>query len=993
MNRANTHKWACVRAVMAVVALVLIPAATHAQQGAPSAASPLGTAQPNDSRPANILFQPPRGGSSSVPAVPAVPAAPAAPLTGTLTGGANESTTKTDPHTVLLKLARALRDVCESPTRALVSAIETPRLAADDAMRAKAETPALPSSTKKQSLSTKPSDFAKSLVDDERARSSVRKDVREAARKEIHDEAVAAATKAKAELEKFDAGVCKTLCSANEQDATVLDVCRFDDSVLASAAVIADWDTIESVARLVQKHVIAIERAADLPSGSLAAMMQKRELSGRVGDFTALAAATTSSAVEGAYGATGLDLAAVSVRLAETGLAALAKVIEDRAKREGLVWFLETMHENLCGEEPDPKKPDPCESPADGTAQQTCQIQAEVRTTWFPATCALASRTSAFLQYGGGGDLLKALRGAIASDLKGWPGAASGLALGAAYWKALYPKDDTGSFMACATPGCRETDPCKVTGKVRRAGAKLVADFIAGANATTALYDLSGEIDAVNRVTVKVEDGERVIFRSDPFQVAACVASIPLVFQDHTERVRDKLKDRFQQSEALLLGALAGTPACFAIVGEGVPRTCKQLGGGQGDCRKQLALGSTGSLERLNTILRWADHVDGPARAVLARWAALADAVKAYRKAVEDWRNAPSKDISVPPPDFSKIGDKETLAAAVQTAEKYLQDSLRVVQKSEQTRVIQATVAMARAAVELGDAIAAAGEGTTNKALYPGFCARKDQGCDALAKAKAGFTEARVVLHAISQDMGIVESAITEDWGAASGRVIASVKAHMEAACKADRPCREIAAKLSRYTGVFVALATETDPDRVAKVLDDSAMPVGGWRRKTVHNSLVVSVGSIPGLAFGGEARWGQYGARSEHGFDASKRPYFVSPTLVMPVGLDVSFGWGGFNTALFVSLLDPAAYLQYDASGGGRLPGAQIVTALSPGLWGRVSLGNSPFGINLYGVFRPQLRAWEPSAGGPAADAFQLGASLSVDVTLWELYAGELRK
>src|SRR5262249_15807624 len=145
--------------------------------------------------------------------------------------------------------------------------------------------------------------------------------------------------------------------------------------------------------------------------------------------------------------------------------------------------------------------------------------------------------------------------------------------------------------------------------------------------------------------------------------------------------------------------------------------------------------------------------------------------------------------------------------------------------------------------------------------------------------------------------------------------------------------------RLARYSGLFTALITEKDPDRVAQALDAAADPVGGWRNKQVPHTFTVSAGSFAGVGAAAELRWGQYGVfrnRGEHAF-------FAAPTLQLPVGFDISWGTGRsvFPTfGMFFSVLDPAAYLQYDIDQQGRVPGPQVITALAPGYALHVSLG-----------------------------------------------------
>lgn len=848
--------------------------------------------------------------------------------TGSTKGGSS------NPREALINLATSLNDTCSDPREALVSAITAIRLL------------------------------------------EVKGEINTSKREEEKKEAEKAARDATVQVGNFNQDVCEQLCvTPTAGAAKLLDVCRFRDPVLATAAVAADWVTIERIAQHVAQHVAKIERAAHLAPGSLASSVLKRKKEeSRIADMAALAEASSSGAMKGLHGVESA-FAATAVRMAEVGLAALAKVIEDRAKREGIVWFLQTMRDQLCGSDTEPTA---CTA---ASCDDKRNFRSEVRTAWFPATCALAADTSSFLHYGGGGDLLKALRGALASDLKGWPGAAAGLGFGASLNASLGILQPSlqGSLFQCSEESERKKEPCKSILRARRAAEKLLSDLIAGADAPSALFDLSVEVTALNRVGTG--------FKSPAFQAAACAASIPHLFQAH-RGASVELKGKPAQMEALLLGALSASPACFPLIGLGIPRSCPHLGGSGASCALVNAASASEDLERLSTILRWADHAGTPARALAARWDALHDAAEAYRGAVAEWRKPKINTMSPPVLDLTKVTEPATLSATVQASGKQLQDSLAILQSSEQVKLVLATLALSRTAVDLAVSMTSAATSVTSTALYPGLCASV-QSCTTVEVGDQ-LKQAGEVLSAISTNLDMVESALRNDWGEAAGRVVASVQAQLKVACQKDQECAKLTEKLSRYTGVFVALATENDPEKVARVLDDVALPVGGWRRKLVKDSWVVSIGSIPGFPLGIEGRWGQYGARKENGFNANGKPYFVAPTLTLPVGIDASYGLGWGTVALFASLLDPAAYLQYDVSEQGRLPGPQIVTALAPGLWARFAPFKTPFSLNLFLVFRPQLRAWEAQAGGPAADALQFGGSLSVDVTLFELFTSE---
>ena len=282
--------------------------------------------------------------------------------------------------------------------------------------------------------------------------------------------------------------------------------------------------------------------------------------------------------------------------------------------------------------------------------------------------------------------------------------------------------------------------------------------------------------------------------------------------------------------------------------------------------------------------------------------------------------------------------------------------------------------------------------GLTDTTLYPGLCRGTAEGkCAPLADVGKALKRTSVALARYGRHLATVRSALTADWGAVVGQVVASVRVTLDDACRTDPRCSKIIDKLSRYSGLFAALVNESDPSKVADALDAAAMPIGGWRQKQVPGITMVTLSSLAGFSFGGvEWRWGQYGVHREQGHDV----HWIFPVLQLPIGVDVTWGWpsGKGSSGLFVSLLDPAAYLQYDPDEQGRLPGAQLLTALAPGVAARTSICNSPFVASLYGVFRPNFRAWDPAVTAPAAHAVQVGVSLSVDVTLFEIYTYQRR-
>lgn len=768
--------------------------------------------------------------------------------------------------------------------------------------------------------------------------------------------------------------LCSEGPSVNDAQKPV-SVCGFADQAMATAAVISDPQSVEALARFLMKQSndsVGKLNGFKVRIGSLGislADLPTVEISSAIPLLAAVKGA--EEILERKKAAGTVDIAALSLRTMDVALAALARVIEDRAKREGLVWFLERMHENVCKDGPTNKQ----------------KTTAEIKKYWLKNMCSLAERRSEFMQYGGGAELLRAFQGAIASDVKMWPGAAAGLSTATLYLKGLNltpqltsPLDCHGQERQEATTCSTEELVCHSLTALRQSTAKMTGDLLAGVNVGVALDEYAAAINALNR--------NQSTFFNAKFQAAACAASIPLGFQQYEAEVDEIGLNRFDATKALLLGALTRSPACFAITGKGWSTTeCKvfDVKNGQSTtvCDQTAKLYSEiethpGRIERLTTILRWADELDTPARTIAGRWSVLRDTTKIFANAFEQMQ----KDVHEPPPtppkfDVGAVNDAKTFKEAIAAVQAYTESTSRIFQQSKHVKFLQSSAALAHAGVDFGVAVMAAGKTITSSNLLPGLC---PQG--RCPDSFNGFGEGLEVLVKLSNQLDTIEGALVGDWGNVVPRVIAEIRADVGAACNNDAGCVALASHLSRYAGVFTALATNPDPEATARTLDAAAMPIGGWRRKLVPGATTVSIAAFPGFAMALEGRWGQYGATYERLSDL----HFASPTLTLPVGIDMS--WGGKCSHVFFSLLDPAAYLQYDGENQDRLPGAQLITALAPGVSWRITPFDAPLSINPFLMLRPNLRAWESGLSSPAAHALQLGLNVSLDVTLFELFA-----
>jgi hypothetical protein len=382
---------------------------------------------------------------------------------------------------------------------------------------------------------------------------------------------------------------------------------------------------------------------------------------------------------------------------------------------------------------------------------------------------------------------------------------------------------------------------------------------------------------------------------------------------------------------------------------------------------------------------------------------------------------SPSAGRVTTPIDFAGVTNSGKLADAIQAASVYAESSSRLAERIPKLRVARASLVLARASLDLAAAFLDSTERTLAvnvslashpglfsdwyeldkpsirpefdnvvRLLFPGFGTTTGLSSSALHKI---FVETSANIVRLSASIDTIEAVLADDWGRVVARVVAEMREDAERSCVSIR-CKEACARgegpcaivniMAQYSGLFAALAFESDPERVAAAIEAAVAPGGGYRRKNVPGAFNISLGSLAGLSGGAELRFGSYGGRRETG----KIPYLAAPTLTLPVGIDFSRGFGTHNLGLFVSAIDPAGYLQYDASAGAALPGAQLVTALAPGAWLHASLFDSPFTLGLYGVFRPGLRADTSALSVPSANALQFGVSASVDVTFFNLFS-----
>ncbi|MFO7565487.1 MAG: hypothetical protein R6X02_22790 [Enhygromyxa sp.] len=803
----------------------------------------------------------------------------------------------------------------------------------------------------------------------------------------------------KATLENWK-NTCADYCGAQSP----IDMCAFEDPTLARAAVAVATPDILAVLGELEP----IRQTADKVTKE---MTKRTALGQRLVDFNSSVGALRMEADAGVPGAAlaggvGMD---VLTRL----LGGLAKVIEDRAKREALGWMLDEVGEQLCGLKPhlsaaEQKQLETLENTKKLDADQKKQLETlegrlteererleqiagtpnidsyaellaaararaeenvkddkgktdkqkdkdradkafvdelaqkylvhqELRTSWLPNICTLATGDR-LDHYGAGAALLEAVRGALEADIRGWPGVVAGLVVAEAHWAIVETSADSPALVTCDSnpSGDSQELSCGEVERLRRAGERFVARLLDRSDPLDALRELGS---AISRETIRTDQGDsQHSFTDKPLALLSCGLSLPAELAYFGPRFAIHSNPEY----SALLAGLVRAPACWVLVGEGYSTIGeykdKDAKDANGEDTKKRAIDDP-RVERLSTLIRLHEQIGRPIYGILVEVAAVQRAIVALE--------------------------------AANRARTHASDKARV------TAHWQAGLALIDASLSLADSVFLAAETVADpKQVLPGLAPSN-------IKELHGFIEkGRKVSADLREAIEIVAQIATGDFGQALALGSSELLDRLGGACKTDE-CRARVNLVVRSSGTIAALLSAENADQVAEVLDAAANPPGGWRRKLAKGNFTISLVAYPGAMGGAEFRWGPYGAHYEQG-----SAYAQYPALALPFGLDFVWGRGKWAHGLFASLIDPVAFLQYDASNDGRLPGPRPVTVLAPGLSWRVNLGPTPLIAIIGATFRPQFRTWEATVSGPGANVLQIGVALGVDVTMWKLFA-----
>jgi hypothetical protein len=746
--------------------------------------------------------------------------------------------------------------------------------------------------------------------------------------------------------------VCPKFCKSSS--SKLVDVCALDQPALANAAVVADFQSVREIGNHLKGTVGAQTALTQLVEGSRTYP---------ISDSPMLALAGASDAlVTDKHAAFGVDLASSAVQVVTQGLQALAKLIVDRAKREAIGWFLDEMRNELCAGS------DPNDPPT--------RAQIELTRYWLPSLCAYAGQDRMW-GYGGGTAMLDGVRGAVSRDLKHWPGVLAGLAVGALFWADAKDKPDKSMF-ACnagAKGACASLDA------VRTATAAAVDELLAGQPAPAALGRLAAAVDAANRRPEEAGKTGAGLY-SAPVQVLACLAGMPQVFADYGGSFTGSEAER---NRGLVLAALTATPACWTLTGRGIDRsTCSWLGGGGNTCGPdQVArTNPTRDLERLSTIVRLSRPL-ADAQAVAGRVTALSKAQNRMTTAAGQPGKVADALSAMKPPVIDASKDAKGISQAGAAAEEYVRATVRTTAQLDRQRQLELVLEVADRSLELARSLVILIGDVTIDTLFPGLVGQPgfEGAPDASSKLKEKLQVAQRALGALGEAVALVRPLANESWSEVANGVLALGR---QLLAERDDNARDKSpfGPASRWVSVITAFVTARSADDLAATLDEAATPPGAWRAKGQRGTTTVSLMALPGFFGALEWRSGQYGVVKE---DWHRR-YWQAPTLTLPLGVEAAWGMGRFPLGVFISVLDPAAFLQYDVKRDGRLPGASLLTALAPGVGVRVGIYGTPLAVVPMVVYRPNFRAWDAAVGARGASAIQLGVALSVDVTLFEM-------
>lgn len=202
-------------------------------------------------------------------------------------------------------------------------------------------------------------------------------------------------------------------------------------------------------------------------------------------------------------------------------------------------------------------------------------------------------------------------------------------------------------------------------------------------------------------------------------------------------------------------------------------------------------------------------------------------------------------------------------------------------------------------------------------------------------------------------------------------------------------PKERVYGSLQKYLPLLVDLASAKDVASARQAIDSAAAPLGGWRQK--REGFTSSLTGLVG-----------FGAHAEFAVKRSANAFTIG--MHAPVGLDFNGPIGKDHTfGLYVSVIDVGQLLTVPLTSSARDEGGaeieatandevELVQVLSPGLYLRWGIGDSPFSLAGGVSYAPRLRRFIPanelstSTFEGQEDVVRVSLGLGVDVTILSL-------
>ncbi len=175
---------------------------------------------------------------------------------------------------------------------------------------------------------------------------------------------------------------------------------------------------------------------------------------------------------------------------------------------------------------------------------------------------------------------------------------------------------------------------------------------------------------------------------------------------------------------------------------------------------------------------------------------------------------------------------------------------------------------------------------------------------------------------------------------------------------------------VQRYLPLITALTTAQTPEDVTAALNKFALPVGSWRDKEEGHHLL-NLNAFAGVIAG---------PTNATGGGGNKAYRFA---VFAPVGLDYNLNrhWGAFLSIVDLGNLAEVRFHQDE--GSTDVPDVHLKEVVSPGLWFRYSVHDTPFVAGFGASLRRQIGDTQATTG----TYWQAGIFLAVDVPLFTLY------